>query len=85
VEQFSPIWIKKMGLDERDKEMLSIATPVVDYWEMREELDRMEDTVNRLEKIVECLLELYRGERVKNWEMIIKEMLKQEKANPNVK
>ena len=56
--------------------MMGVAIPVVDYWEMREDLDRLEDAVNRLEKVVECLIELYREERVKNWEMILREMLR---------
>jgi signal transduction histidine kinase len=75
-----------MALDERDKKMMSLSVPTVDYFGMREDLDRLEDTVDRLEKIVESLLELYRSERVKNWELILKEMLKEQdtkKGNRN--
>lgn len=69
-----------MSLDKRDLEMLAVSIPVVDYWEMREELDRLNDSVDRLERITEALIELYRVERVKNWEMILQKMLvKQEK------
>lgn len=64
-----------MGLDKRDIEMMCICIPVVDYWEMREDLDRLENVVNRLEKVVEMLIELYRSERIKNWEMILRKML----------
>jgi hypothetical protein len=67
-----------MSLEKRDIEMLSVSVPVVDYWEMRDDLDRLEDSVNRLERVVEALIELYRTERVKNWEMILKKMLEKE-------
>lgn len=67
-----------MGLDKRDTEMMCIAIPVVDYWQMREDLDRLEDAISRLEKNVEVLAELYLKERVKNWELILKEMLEKE-------
>jgi signal transduction histidine kinase len=72
-----------MSLDRRDLEMLTVSIPVVDYWEMREELDRLNDSVDRLERITEALIELYRVERVKNWELILQEMLKQQKGNRN--
>jgi hypothetical protein len=67
-----------MGLDQRDKEMMAVSVPTVDYFEMREDLDRLEDTVNRLEKVVECLIELHRSERVKNWTFILEEMMKKQ-------
>lgn len=65
--------------------MMCISVPVVDYWEMREDLDRLEDSVNRLEKVVEALIELYRIERVKTWEMILHKMLerREKKGNRN--
>jgi hypothetical protein len=69
-----------MSLDRRDLEMLTVSIPVVDYWEMREELDRLNDSVDRLERITEALIELYRVERVKNWEMILQEMLEKEET-----
>ena len=75
-----------MGLDKRDKEMMALSVPMVDYFEMREDLDRIEDVVIRLERIVEVLVELYLKERVKNWELILREMLKKEeqkKGNRN--
>lgn len=64
-----------MGLDERDHQMISVSVPVVDYFEMREDLDRLEDAVNRLEKMVEALIQLYHEERVKNWQLILQEMM----------
>lgn len=66
-------------MDQRDKEMMALSVPVVDYWEMREDLDRLDDAVLRLEKVVECLIELYRTERVKNWELVLQKMLDQRK------
>jgi hypothetical protein len=71
-------------IDERDKTMMSVSVPVVDYLEMREEIDRLEDAVNRMEKIVECLAELYLKERVKNWEIILQQMVgKEERKKGN--
>lgn len=72
-----------MALDERDKQIMSVSVPVVDYFEMREDLDRLEDAVNRLEKIVEAMIELYRSERVKNWELILQGMLKEQDKKGN--
>jgi len=63
-------------IDERDRQMMSISVPVLDYLEMREDLDRLENAVVRLERVAEVLVELYFSERTKSWEMILKEMLK---------
>jgi hypothetical protein len=67
-----------MGLDQRDIEMMCVSIPTTDFWEMREELDRLADSVERLEKVVECLIALYHEERIKNWELILQEMLRRE-------
>ena len=45
----------EMALDDRDREMMAVSVPTVDYFEMREDLDRLEDAVIRLEKVVEAL------------------------------
>jgi len=65
-------------IDQRDRQMMAVSVPTLDYFEIREDLDRLEDAVIRLEKVVECLIELYRTERVKSWEMILQTMLKKE-------
>lgn len=49
---------------------------VVDLWDIDDRIERLENTVERLEKVVTALAELYGEERVKNWELILKEMLK---------
>lgn len=69
-----------MTLREEDLEDVRQARPValLDLWGIDDRLDRMEDAVNRLEKIVEALVELYRSERVKNWELILQGMLKEQ-------
>ena len=67
-----------MGLDKKDIEMMAVSVPTVDYWEMKEEIDRLNDSVNRLEKVVEMLIEVYRTERVKTWEIMLKGMLDRE-------
>jgi len=71
-----------MSLDKKDLEMMSIAIPVVDYWQMREDSDRLEDAVNRLEKVVEALFELYHSERVKSWEMILRGISEKKERKP---
>jgi hypothetical protein len=73
-----------MGLDKKDVEMMCISVPTVDYWEMKEEIERLSDCVERLEKIVDLLIVLYREERVKNWELILQEMLKREEDKKKV-
>ena len=67
-------------IDERDRQMMSISVPVLDYLEMREDLDRLENAVVRLERVAEVLVELYFSERTKSWEMILKGMLKKEES-----
>lgn len=69
-----------MPLDEKDTHDLRLARPVavVDLWEAKDSLDRMEKIVERLEKTVRTLVTLYHEERVKSWELILKEMMRQE-------
>lgn len=64
-----------MVLENKDLEMMCVSIPVVDYWEMKEEISNLQDAVCRLERIIEALILLYREERVKNWEMILRKML----------
>jgi hypothetical protein len=66
-----------MGLDKKDIEMMTMSIPTVDYWEMKEELDRLSDCVERLERCIRALALLHKEERVRDWELILKEMLKQ--------
>ena len=69
-----------MALDKQDIETVKLSRPVaiVDLWALDDRVARLEDAVNRLEKVVEALIEVYRTERVKNWELILGEMLKKE-------
>ena len=39
-------------------------------------LNRLNDNVEKLEKIVHTLVNLYHQERVKDWELILKQMMK---------
>lgn len=57
---------------------LAKSVAVVDIWDIDDRINRLEAIAERLEKVVECLIELYRSERVKNWELILQEMLKKE-------
>lgn len=72
-----------MSLEKKDLEMISVSIPVVDWWDIREEIDQLNDTVNRLEKIVEALILLHREERVKNWEMILQKMIEKQEKKGN--
>jgi hypothetical protein len=69
-----------MPLEETDFQDVRLSRPVsvTDVWDIDDRIDRLQDAVNRLEKIVEALAEIYRGERVKSWEMILQGMLKEQ-------
>jgi hypothetical protein len=67
-----------MTLEKRDLEMLCVSIPTIDLLDIRDELDRLEDVACRLEKVLEALVALYSEERIKNWEMILQEMVKKE-------
>jgi hypothetical protein len=78
-----------MSLNQKDLDDTKLARPVaiVDLWNIDDRINRLQDVVIRLEKIVEILVELYLKERVKNWELILREMLKKEelkKGNKDV-
>ncbi len=67
-----------MGLDKKDIEMLAVSIPTVDWWDIRDEIDKLSDTVNRLEAVLAGLAELYNRERVKTWELVITKILERE-------
>ena len=69
-----------MGLDKNDLEMMSVSIPVVDWWDIQEEIDRLEKIANCLERIAEVFLALYKEERVKNWEIILQAMLEKQET-----
>ena len=73
-----------MSLDKKDLQMISVSIPVVDWWDIREEIDRLNDNVDRLEKVVKSLITLYDEERIKNWELILKEMLREEERKKGI-
>jgi hypothetical protein len=68
-----------MGLDKNDVEdvMLSRPIAVVDLWTIDDRIDRLEAITERLGKISEALFILYKEERVKNWTLILEEIMKQ--------
>ena len=61
--------------------MMSVSIPVVDWWDIQEEIDRLEKIAHRLERITETLLALYHEERVKTWKMVLQAMLKKQETN----
>ena len=67
-----------MIFDDRNLEVLSVSIPVTDWYDARDEIDSLRESVERLQKVVEALAELYRTERVKTWEMVLTKMLERE-------
>jgi hypothetical protein len=69
-----------MSLTDSDFQDFRLSRPVsvVDLWDIDDRIDRLERVAERLERAVVAFGELYKNERVKNWEMILQEMLKQE-------
>ena len=67
-----------MDLDEKNLELLSVSIPVTDWYDARDEIDSLRESVDRLQKVVEALAELYRTERVKTWELVLNKMLERE-------
>ncbi len=65
-----------MGLDRKDIEMMAASIPTVDWLDIRDDIDRLTDAVNRLEQVVEMLVLLHREERVATWQTILESMLK---------
>lgn len=75
-------------IEMNDDFKLAKSVAVVDLWDIDDRINRLEAIAERLEEVVGCLVELYRSERVKNWELILQEMLKKEaqkKGNGNVR
>ena len=68
-----------MGLEKKDFKDIKLARPVavVDLWDIDDRIDRLEAISERLEAITHDLVNLYYQERVKNWELILNEMMKQ--------
>lgn len=73
-----------MGLDRKDLEMMSVSIPTVDWWDIREDIDSLTDTVERLERVVEALALVWKEERTKSWEMILQRMLSKEFRSPRL-
>jgi hypothetical protein len=69
-----------MSLTDKDFQDLRLCRPAsaVDIWDLDDRIDRLEAIAERLERAVAAFGELYKGERIKNWELILREMLKRE-------
>ena len=67
-----------MALDKKDFEMMAVSIPTADWFDVKDQIDRLSDAVLRLEKIVEALVEMYQKERVKSWEIILNKMIERE-------
>jgi hypothetical protein len=65
---------------------LSRPVSVTDLWDIDDRIDQLERISEKLERAVVALEELYREERIKSWELILQEMMKQselKKGNEN--
>lgn len=78
-----------MSLDEKDFDDTRLARPVavVDLWDIDDRICHLEEITERLEKALRTLITLYHGERVKTWELILKEMINQKdrKNGPKIR
>ena len=68
-----------MGLNKKDIEDVKLSRPiaVTDLWNIDDRIDRLEGITERLEIVVEVLFILYKEERVKNWTIILEELMRQ--------
>jgi len=68
-----------MSLTDQDFQDIRLSRPVsvTDLWDIDDRIDRLEGIAERLERAVVAFGELYRSERIKNWELILREMLEQ--------
>jgi len=64
---------------QRPTDDYRLARPVsiTDLWDIDDRITQLEAVTQRLENIVLSLEQLYREERIKNWELILREMLRQ--------
>ena len=70
-----------MSNDEKD---VKLARPIaiVDLWDIDDRITRLDDCVERLERIIQTIIEYAHGERVKEFEKILKEEVEKIKSNP---
>jgi pyruvate-formate lyase-activating enzyme len=72
-----------MSLEKKDLEMMSVSIPVVDWWDIQEDIERLTEVVQRLEKVLDYFIAIYHEERVKNWEMILQKMIEKQEKKGN--
>jgi hypothetical protein len=74
-----------MTFSEKDAEDTRLARPVAitDLWDIDGRIDRLEDLVIRLEKIVEALILLQKEETVKGLAALFSEALDQQQKKGN--
>jgi hypothetical protein len=74
-----------MSLTDQDFQDIRLSRPVsvTDLWDIDDRIDRLEGIAERLERAVVAFGELYKNERVKNWELILREMLNDRRGQKN--
>jgi hypothetical protein len=72
-----------MSLDDQDIQEVKMARPVsvVDLWEAKDFLDRLEDVTVRLEAVLDGFTLLFREARVQGLEAVFNEILKKRDRN----
>lgn len=71
-----------MSNDDTKDVKLARPVAVVDLWDIDDRINRLDDCIERLEGIVQILLEHTHNERVKDFERILKGELEKVKDNP---
>jgi hypothetical protein len=67
-------------IEEKDIRDVRLSRPVavVDLWDIDDRVEKLEKLVETLQKAILALEALYREERLRNWELILREMIKRE-------
>lgn len=75
-----------MTLDQKDFKDVRLSRPVAvtDLWGIDDRIDRLQDVVIRLERIVEALILLHKEETVKGLTALFSEALDQQKKGDRI-
>jgi len=67
-------------IDGKDLEDTRLAREValLDVWDLDDRISRLEDLTCRLESVLAALIKLYEGERIKDWELILRAMMEKQ-------
>jgi len=68
-------------IDKKDITDTKLARPVavVDLWDLDDRISQLQDCVERLEKCIHALILIHNKENVRDWELLLREVLKGER------